>query len=60
MQERQIPMTDTVGRMPERDNQAPLRPWHPPVLKVEHVDEITRSGSTSSRNDGSSIFAPTS
>ncbi|MBP8230807.1 MAG: hypothetical protein KAY22_00720 [Rhizorhabdus sp.] len=53
-------MTDTVGRMPERDNQAPLRPWHPPVLKVEHVDEITRSGSTSSRNDGSSIFAPTS
>lgn len=37
-----------------------LRPWSAPVLTVGSVGEVTRSGSTSSVNDGSSQYAPTS
>lgn len=37
-----------------------LRPWSAPMLTVGSVNEVTRSGSTSSKNDGSSNFSPNS
>lgn len=36
------------------------RPWNPPVLTVAVVSEITRSGTTSSQNDGATVFSPLS
>ncbi len=35
-----------------------LRTWSAPVLTVGSVGEVTRSGDTSSNNDGSSNYAP--
>ncbi len=35
-----------------------LTPWSPPVLTVGSVNEVTRAGTTSSRNDGASVFSP--
>lgn len=37
-----------------------LLPWTAPDLTIHSTSDITRSGSTSSRNDGSSVYAPTS
>jgi hypothetical protein len=36
------------------------KPWSAPVLTVHSVTEVTRAGSTSSRNDGTSVYAATS
>lgn len=35
-----------------------LKPWAAPILTVHSVNDVTRAGTTSSKNDGVTVYSP--